>query len=243
MASQGKRMVPEYLIKALENLFKSDLTVKITVGSINNITSEDLNSLECGDIVLKEDSTGKHAYVVSYKSEEGLCLTYTDASIVETVSYDYTGGEWVYNSTDITPIAEPLMENIIDSAGNKRFIEGDIDLNTITGFTASYGKWSLSGSHLMIVLAGELDESVLTDGTKFADITIPKYILDKIYTVWGVNIAVINVSARNSSWASQAFNVVLSKSSTKLTIGCVTNITITGTKYFRVQFDLLIDAD
>ena len=59
MASQGKRMVPEYLIKALENLYASDLTVKITVGSINNITSEDLNSLECGDIVLKEDSTSE----------------------------------------------------------------------------------------------------------------------------------------------------------------------------------------
>ena len=33
-------------------------------------------------------------------------LTYVDASVVETVSYDYTDGAWVYNSTDSTPLTE-----------------------------------------------------------------------------------------------------------------------------------------
>ena len=75
---------------------------------VNNITSIDgdtLSSLKAGDIVLKNDSTGKHAYVVSFKKDgTGICLTYTDASVVETVSYDFTGNAWVYNSTDITPL-------------------------------------------------------------------------------------------------------------------------------------------
>lgn len=75
---------------------------------VNNITSIDgdtLSSLKAGDIVLKNDSTGKHAYVVSFKKDgTGICLTYTDASVVETVSYDFTDNAWVYNSTDVTPL-------------------------------------------------------------------------------------------------------------------------------------------
>jgi hypothetical protein len=34
----------------------------------------------------------------------GLCLTYTDASTVETVSYDHSESGWAYNSTDKTNI-------------------------------------------------------------------------------------------------------------------------------------------
>ena len=39
--------------------------------------------------------------MVSYKKDDtGMCLTYADASVVETQSYDYTEGHWVYNSED-----------------------------------------------------------------------------------------------------------------------------------------------
>lgn len=97
----GRRMVPEYLIKKLENG-----PVKLTTsGSIKDLTTKEINELKAGDIVLKTTGNQKHAYIVSYKEEgQGICLTYTDASCVETVSFDYTDGEWVYNSTDVTDI-------------------------------------------------------------------------------------------------------------------------------------------
>ena len=79
----------------------------LTVGNMTELTDEQVESLECGDVVLKEDASGKHAYLVSYKKAGvGICITYTDASVVETVSYDYTEGHWVYNSTDVTHIAQ-----------------------------------------------------------------------------------------------------------------------------------------
>ena len=104
MASQGKRMVPEALIKKLQDFSNNGLAA-LTAGNITTLTTNQINSLKCGDIVCKEDSTGKHAYIVSYKKDgTGICLTYADASVVETVSYDYSGSAWVYNSTDITNI-------------------------------------------------------------------------------------------------------------------------------------------
>ena len=75
----------------------------LVVEKMDELTSEQCEMLECGDIVLKEDSSGQHAYLVSFKKDKvGMCITYTDASCVETVSYDYTEGEWVYNSTDVS---------------------------------------------------------------------------------------------------------------------------------------------
>ena len=78
---------------------------KVLVSNITAIDSDILTELNCGDMVIKNESGNQHTYIVSYKQEEqGICMTYTDASVVETVSYDWVDTEWVYNSTDITPI-------------------------------------------------------------------------------------------------------------------------------------------
>lgn len=75
--------------------------------NFTNLSDELLDSLKAGDIVTKQDETGKHAYMVSYKKDgTGICLTYSDASRVETVSYDYIDGHWVYNSTDVVPTGD-----------------------------------------------------------------------------------------------------------------------------------------
>ena len=71
------------------------------------IPSAVLETIECGDVLVKTTTKQEHAYKVSYKeAATGICLTYADASSVETVSYDYTDGAWVYNSTDTTPLGE-----------------------------------------------------------------------------------------------------------------------------------------
>lgn len=77
---------------------------------VENITEIDgaiLDSLNVGDKVIKVTGKQKHLYHVSYKGEgagQGICLTYVDASTVETVSYDRTESGWAYNSTDTTRI-------------------------------------------------------------------------------------------------------------------------------------------
>ena len=77
--------------------------VPVEVADITAIDGAILDALQCGDRVVKVTGVQKHLYTVSYKGEgagEGLCLTYADASGVETVSYDRTESGWAYNSTD-----------------------------------------------------------------------------------------------------------------------------------------------
>ena len=77
------------------------------VSNIQNISKDILNELKVGDVVQKITGNQKHAYMVSYKGSgagEGICLTYVAAGYMETVSYDRSGSNWVYNSTDVTEV-------------------------------------------------------------------------------------------------------------------------------------------
>ena len=80
----------------------ADAAKPIEVADITALTDDQLDALNVGDKVAKQTGTAQHLYIVSYKDAEngGLCLTYTDASTVETVSYDHTESGWAYNSTD-----------------------------------------------------------------------------------------------------------------------------------------------
>lgn len=79
----------------------------VHVENIQEIGDEKLELLRAGDIVIKHTGNQEHAYRVTYKEEhQGICISYYDTSCVETVSYDYVEGHWVYNSTDVTVIGE-----------------------------------------------------------------------------------------------------------------------------------------
>lgn len=87
-----------------ENVINADIKV-LEVSNITTLTTEQCNSLNAGDVVVKLTSNQKHTYTVSYKENNvGMCLTYVDASVSETVSYDCVDGNWVYNSTDVTQL-------------------------------------------------------------------------------------------------------------------------------------------
>lgn len=82
--------------------------VGVEVEDITAMTDAQLDALVVGSPVIKVTGTARHLYLVSYKDEEngGICLTYTDASLVETVSYDHSESGWAYNSTDKTPLGQ-----------------------------------------------------------------------------------------------------------------------------------------
>lgn len=159
-------------------------------------------------------------------------ITITDANVV--------------TKTDLDNVIYPLMENIKDASGNLRFIEGAGVNSEISGVTITYSKWSLSGTHLMLVLAGTIANATsLADGNTFVEYEIPEWIADKIYTVWGeTNIEVKNINVYNQNWTFQAMSFNIRKTATKtLLIRNIGGFTATAERSFRIQFDLLIDNE
>ena len=137
------------------------------------------------------------------------------------------------------------ISTLVDKDGHERFIEGDITLEEITGVSKTYGKWSLSGSHLLIVLSiAVADTTVLANGVKFCDISIPKWIYDKVAVIWGAD-AVIrqSITLYADNWSTQTMNTLLSKANDVLTIYGLNDLTLTADRKTRIAFDLLIDND
>ena len=231
-----------YDIKSAKYEFKGGNDV-VTVTNIKNIPSATINKLDCGDIVLKKDSSGLHAYIVSFRNATGICLTYTDAYCIETQSYDKVGQNWVYNSEDKTILNS--FEEIYDKDGHKRFIEGEITTYELEGLNIEYAKWSLSGSHLSIVIAGTMGNGIVIPNSINLGILedLPEWIFNKIAVVWGGSyIEGKNITARADDWSTQTINTVLRKT-TYVAVFIPQGNTLTADRAFRLSFDLLIDNE
>ena len=243
----------EDIVKNLAERKELPLPNVYLVDNVKTLSNEDIAQLRAGDIVVKQDASGNHPYMVSFRGETGICLTYTDASCIETQSYDLVDEEWTYNSEDKTPNLLEIptkLEDIKDKDGNRRFIEGDISIkNTLPeGITKTYGKWSLSGTHLMIVLClRAVNGTELPSGSNpIADIALPKWVMDKIVPVFGSEgIFVTSFNFLNNEGGAQAFsNVTLAKtSSTNIRIAKYGAFTLTADRDMRMSFDLLIDNE
>lgn len=140
------------------------------------------------------------------------------------------------------------FENIVDKDGHKRFIEGEISLHSDmpSGVSKTYGKWSLSGTHLMIVLCLSIENTTtLSNGTNIGTCTLPSWISDKIYPVWqSLWIERKDFSAFADDWTAQTFTCSMRKGADNtLLIAKTGNLTLTSDKNVRIYFDLLIDNE
>lgn len=94
---------------------KAECSVVRTESKITELSDDVLNKLKVGDMIAKKTGNQKHNYIVTYKEEKhGICLSYYAAGYIETVSYDYTNGHWVYNSTDVFNADEKVDKDVLD---------------------------------------------------------------------------------------------------------------------------------
>ena len=133
-----------------------------------------------------------------------------------------------------------VFENIVDKDGHKRFIESDgVPYESIT---SAYCKSSLSGTHLMLVLAGVVPaNTTIPSSTALAQFNLPKWIRDKIYPVQSNLIEYKEVVTINSEFNTKTMNVYMDKNSQGLVVVANGEFTTTTDRGFRIQFDLLID--
>ena len=148
-------------------------------------------------------------------------------------------------SGNLTATHAKIFETIEDNDGHVRFVEGDGVQGSLAGVTISYCKWSLSGSHLMMVVAGTIaNGTVIPNAFSFAYFSLPQWIYDKIYPIVDANVIerrVISFTASDYStqdmpctFEKRSGNAIYVRQSTVAT-------TFTADRSFRIQFDLLID--
>lgn len=131
-----------------------------------------------------------------------------------------------------------------DVAARPLILEGDGTYKTLSGLTVSYCKWSLSGTHLMMVCAGSIaDTTTLTTGN-IATFPLPEWILNKIYPVWSnIYIEKKDIKLIADNFTEQTVTGILSKGSTSISVYITNAVTLTAKRSFRMQYDLLIDNE
>lgn len=142
------------------------------------------------------------------------------------------------------------LEGILDKNGNARFVEGNGVVDPSVNST--YCKWSLSGTHLMLVSAFYVEngESISQYKT-LGSYSMPSWILAKIVTMTGASTGNISAKIIQGMGASafpvsdEELSTYLQKQSESLILS--NDIAYTNnsgeTVYFRVQFDLIIDNE
>lgn len=137
------------------------------------------------------------------------------------------------------------LDDIVDSAGNKRFVEGNGTPGSIEGLTTTYCKWSLSGTHLMCVWAGNVATSASIYANKvMVEFELPEYIGSKIFPIWSNNIERRELNFIRSTGDKITINAYIKYENNKLWFQhIITQEDITQPSNFRFQVDLLIDAE
>ena len=186
-------------------LFTTNNSATFKVADVKNIDGEILSQLKCGDVIVKEDASGEHAYIVSYRGETGICLTYTDASVVETQSYDLVDEEWVYNSEDKNDFdfsnKDIIVKTIKQTNANYSLDLDDFSFNSLpSGVNCNivYGRIEEINGVLYIVLTGDLENTneTSTSLTNFGlKVDLSEEIADKIYDLTGKKVSEVGANS------------------------------------------------
>ena len=149
---------------------------------------------------------------------------------------------WTKNQVEnLVKITKKDIATLVDSDGHNRFVEGNITPETISGVTFTYNKWSLSGTHLMIVIAGDVASGTTLSNQNLCKINLPSYIKNKIVTIFASVVALNETKAFDGSWNSQDIYSYLFKTDSDIGIYVYSTTEFATNKSFRIQFDLLID--
>lgn len=137
----------------------------------------------------------------------------------------------------------PIFEKIVDAQGHKRFIDGDGTPETISGVTPSYCKWSLSGTHLMLVYSAAIVAGTVISGGSIVEFDLPEWVSDKIVPILSNLVSHFNTIFVTEGYATTSILCYADKSANKIKLGINNTTTFADATIFRMQFDLLIDNE
>ena len=152
---------------------------------------------------------------------------------------------------EIIPKGVSTLDDIVDSKGNKRFIEGNGIAYTddVVGMTASSTKWVLNGEDLILEFAGSFSQDV-TGQTQLAMYEMPEWISNKINTLAEVSgMGIVSPLSFNVATTEKSVDikVVLLKLQNYLSFALIDNLSTSIFNgipaFFRLTCHLIIDNE
>lgn len=218
----------------------SESLYKITV---DGVTYEVLSAID-------RQKISKWIECFTYNSEEDIYYLNGYFTMDDTGNFTITGGSCLVidslsqfrRESDLEPIC--ICENFNDKNGNARFVEANGNALSQTGFTSLYCKWSLSGTHLIAVLAGTIEpNTTITIGTVLAEFTLPDFIKNKIVAIQGNLLEYKEIQVVSTGYYTDIMNIYIDKNNNGIIMVSNEDYTSLYGGGFRIQMDLLIDME
>ena len=244
---------------ALGNLSFNTDALHMSIG-INTIQADGKMLIVTINVVYEwEDYIGykvKSAKLIAYETLATGDGTFTgDVGVGQDLSV--TGDASVGGDLSITGDVEvdtdsevKIFENIVDKAGNHRFIEGDLTPINDLAELSPFAHWSLSGSHLMLVLCvyNTTDEDITISGaSELAHVELPTWIINKIFPMGesghvAMKSGIKGLYPSSLTPSSTDVTAYLLKTESTLYLNGI-NAKFESGDYYRIEFDLLIDDE
>ena len=239
----------------------------LEVSDVKALSNSQIDLLRCGDWLVKKDASGEHPYQVTFKKEGvGMCLTYHDASVIETQSYDWNNSlkKWVYNIEDKTPnlLDAQTESDIIDllGSGDVPSVKADEIIENMSGYSFElnnnpsiieivpiFAGACKNGNKLTFVVFGKITKQPDASGSVSTfSFNIPESVGSKIYpiTFAGTNTRVDTkkvLCANTLTSGADLFMWCDKVSATKLSFGsAITPLTVSTEYIFRYELTLLL---
>lgn len=250
---KAEKALQDDTLTNIEVVTNSDysMQLKMTFGDGSFILSPSFTNKGRGIVSITKTATSGlvDTYTVAYTDNTTSTFTVTNAegfnanNLYSTLTAG-TGIELTNDGQNVTVTAKRLLNEIVDSQGRQRFIEGSGRSQQIEGFEEHYFKWSLSGTHLMLVFAGKLSANAnISAYTVFCAFVLPAFIRDKIIALFSNKVTALNAIAFSSVGGQQSIPFYLSKINDGVVLENASVITTANDREMRIQVDLLIDTD
>lgn len=135
------------------------------------------------------------------------------------------------------------IENLVDSKGRNRFIEGVGVPENVDGMTIISSKWELNGKNLIFEILGSLNKNVPSN-TTICRFNLPEWIANKL-TLAVANLIDLtyNVIAFIDGGASPLYVLIYKYSNALDFVISSGASSISTTGYFKIRYNIIIDNE
>ena len=148
----------------------------------------------------------------------------------------------MYSEEELLEVAK--IENLVDSKGRNRFIEGVGIPANVDGMTIISSKWALNGNNLIFEIIGGINKNI-PQMTKICTFNLPAWIANKIKQVTSGIVDIKKYDVVSSDGGLSITNLLINKNSNDIDFTTASGITtISGEQaFFRFTFNTIIDNE
>ena len=213
-----------------------------TTYKLNSIHTSNPRKPSC-DYSFPNEKSGTLALTSDIPTVNNPTITFTQGGTTKgTITLNQSSDQTIALDAGGSGGGSNLLEALVDSNGNSRFIGGNGIPKNVSGMSIRYGKWSLNGSNLMFEILGTFSNS-LSGENVMCTFTIPEWIVPKIQIAFNNIIDYIDCDITSTSGSVIKTRVQITISGNIIYFTNVLAQTINGLSLFKIRYNIIIDNE